>query len=137
MTLLLALSILFQYPHVCDTWNDPNRRVYDPCAGVGFTVFICGQPRGNAIPYHVFVDNIPNDNTSDIDRQKLVELQQALPSVNGLIAYVGSFPISVPAGPHTVRVQYSDQQVTYPVKGMTAITDWNGTVTQCPATTRK
>jgi hypothetical protein len=127
--------MMFQYPHVCNTWTDPNKRVYDPCANVEFTVFICGQPRGTVVPYRIFIDNVPKDNIPDINRQQLVEAPQRINSLNGLIAYVGSFPISVPVGLHTVRVQYSDQQVTYPVKGMTAITDLlNPTkITECPA----
>lgn len=132
---LFAMNLsMMQNAHPCENWFDPGKRIYDICAGIGFTPYFCGIPRGNVISYHIFVDGNPKD--VDVSKQKLVqlELMYTWPSSNGLVAYVASHPVTVPVGRHTVQVTYSDLNVSFPIIGVTSITSLHdGTVSQCPS----
>jgi hypothetical protein len=130
VNVLFAIATFFQYPHVCDSWA--TKLIYDPCANIDVSVAFCGLPRGNVIPYRIWVDNIQRDNIVDINRQKLVQLYEEFPSNNGLVVYVASHPISVPEGLHTVEVRYSDLVVKYQLKGKTTLIDYTGATIQCP-----
>lgn len=122
---------VYPYPSLCDAW--PNKRPYDTCVNTEFWSYFCGIPKGNVIPYHVFVDGIQADNIPEMNKQKLVVLNynDHAPTQNGQVAYALSHPtiVSTP-GPHTIRVSYDNgqQNVTFTVQ---AIDSSSGL--QCPA----
>lgn len=132
-TLLLSASMMFQSPNYCDTWAE--RKPYDMCVYVDFWNAFCGLPKGNVIPYRVWIDGVQRDDLGDLNRQKLVqvELMYQWPSSKGLVLYALSHPVYFTTpGLHTIRVDYSDQSVSIKVNGITSLLDGYGNPYQCP-----
>jgi hypothetical protein len=125
--------MFFQYPNKCDTWS--SKKPYDICIYVDLWNAFCGVPKGRVVPYRIWVDGVQKDNLADLNRQNVVQIEspQENPSTNGLVVYGVSHPVFITTpGPHTVKINYADQSVTFGINGITSLLDGYGNPVQCP-----